>query len=438
MIASNWQLFSLLESFEEALWSFIGVPLIVGFGLYLTWQSGFIQVLKFSKVFRIFTDYLKVRELDRGAVHPLKAFFAAVGGCVGIGNIVAVCTAVQLGGPGALLWLWITALIGVMLKYGEVYLGIKYRIPDGKGSYDGGPMYFLRRAFKGRWASIAVAVLLCLYGVEIYQFNVITTSTSANFGISEWFTIVALLGLVLFAGSGGVRRVGAISSAIVPLFVVLYAGMGIWVLANNLALVPGLLKDVFVYAFTPHAAVGGFAGSVVMLTISQGVRRGCYTGDLGIGYASVIYSESSEQDFAKQASLVLFGIIVDTFIVCTTSIMLILVTDVWTRPMDASMLVQTALSEYFPYMNYFMPFFLFLLGYSTINAYFVVGLKCAHYLSPKWGKSVYYVYAVAALIIFSFVDQTQAQSVMMIVAGLLLILNSWGIWRLRHEISYDV
>ena len=175
-----------------------------------------------------------------------------------------------------------------------------------------------------------------------------------------------------------------------------------------------------------------------MMTISQGVRRGCYTGDLGIGYASVIHSETSSQIPEKQASLVIFDIFFDTFIICTSTLLVILVTDVWRQPIETGMMVQTALAQYFPYMQYFMPFFLFLLGYSTINAYFCVGLKCAEHLSPTWGRSLYYAYSVLVLLVFSFVDTLQAQTVMSVAGGLLLTLNCYGIFKLRHELSYAI
>jgi AGCS family alanine or glycine:cation symporter len=432
------QLFSFLALFEENLWAYLGVPMIMFLGVYLTFQSKFFQIRKLPQIIALFCSYLKVREHGERGIHPLKAFFACVGGCVGVGNIVAICTAVQIGGPGALFWIWITALAGMIVKYAEVYLGIRYRVSNSSGGYNGGPMYFLQRVFKGSWAPIFVSILLCIYGVEVYQFSIVTESITSNLHFNKYVVIAGLLGLVIFAGSGGVRRVGSISSAIIPFFVVLYIGMGTWVLLNNLTLIPDVLKQVFTTAFSESAAFGGFLGSTLMLTISQGVRRGCYTGDVGVGYASIIHSESLVKVPQEQAVLVIFDIFLDTFVICTTSVMIVLVGGVWHQPMEASMMVQTVLSDYFPYMNFFMPFFLFLLGYSTINAYFCVGLKCAEYLSPKRGRAVYYVYATVALLIFSFVGTNEAQSVMAIANGLLLVINCYGIFKLRKEVNFSL
>jgi AGCS family alanine or glycine:cation symporter len=298
-------------------------------------------------------------------------------------------------------------------------------------------MYFLQAAFSWKGFASIAALLLCLYGVEVYQFSIIVHSVSFNWGANPYFVVALLLGLVLFAGSGGVRRVGNISSAIIPIFVVLYIGMGLFVLFANLDKMPGILATVFTSAFTGHAAFGGFVGSTLMMTISQGLRRGCYTGDIAVGYASVINSETSTKIPEQQASLEFLGIVLDTFFICTTSVFLILVTDIWHTGLEVDMLVQTALGHYFPYMNYFMPFFLFLLGYSTINAYFIAGLKCAEFLAPKWGRALYYAYGAVALVVFSFIGSTEAQSLMAIVGGLLLLINGAGIWALRREINFN-
>lgn len=427
-----------LEFIENVLWTFLGVPIVMGLGIYLSIKSRFFQIRQLPVVFKTFFGFLRFKNPESQGVHPLKAFFAAVGGCVGIGNIVGICTAVQLGGPGALFWIWITALVGMILKYSEVYLGLRYRERNSQGGYNGGPMYFLQKAFKARWIPPLICILLCIYGVEVYQFSVIATSITANLGFNAYWVIGTLLLLVIFAGSGGVRRVGNISSASLPVFVFIYVGMGLWVLSNHLGAIPSVIQTIFASAFSGHAAVGGFLGAGLMTTMSHGIRRGCYTGDIGVGYASVIHSETSVQIPEKQASLAIFDIFLDTFIVCTTSLFLILTTGIWQEPIEAGMLVQTVLGQHFPYMQFFMPVFLFLLGYNTINAYFCVGLKCAEYLSPRFGRPFYYAYAVIALVLFSFMGTNQAQMVMAIAGVSLLIINGVGIFYLRHEISFDL
>lgn len=427
-----------LDGLENFLWIYMGVPALMALGLFLTVRSRFFQLRRLPMVFRTFFRFMFFPDNSATGVHPLKAFFACIGGCVGVGNIVGICTAVQIGGPGALFWIWVTAVVGMILKYSEVYLGFRYRKMMASGQYFGGPMFFLSRVVKTKWLPSLVAFLLCVYGVEVYQFSIVTSSISSNFDIPKVLVVIVLLALVVFAGSGGVRRVGNISSAIIPFFIFLYTGMGAWVLVNHIGEIPLMLQEVFRTAFSGSSAVGGFIGSTMMMTISQGVRRGCYTGDVGVGYASVIHSESSSDSGEKQAALVIFDIFLDTFVICTMSVMLILVTGVWHSGLEPGLLVQHALGAYFPWMHFFMPLFLFLLGYSTINAYFCVGLKCANYLSPRWGQIVFFCYSVPSLAAFSFFDASVAQSLMAISGGMLLLINCWGIWKLRDEISYKL
>lgn len=430
--------FFYLNHFDDFVWNWIAFPLILFVGFYFTFYSGFSQIRYFPTAVRNFYTFLKSEVPKTGGVHPLKTFFASVGGCVGIGNVVAVCTAVQLGGPGALFWLWVTAVIGMIVKYAELFLGMRYRITKPDGHHEGGPMYFLRRAYRSSFIPSLVAGLLCLYGVEVYQFSVVTKSLSFNLGLSEYVVSFVLLGLVIYAGRGGVQRVGGISSWMIPIFFTLFFGMGLWVLWLHLYELPSVLALVFSSAFTGHAAVGGFAGSSMLMAASLGIRRACYSGDLGVGYASVIHSESRVRKPEKQAALAFVEIFLDSFMICTMSVLVILVTGVWSESVPTELLVQEALGRYFPYMHFFMPLFLALLGYSTIIAYFCVGLKCAQYLHPTRGRACYYLYSLLALPFFSFFHTSNALSVMSVTQAALLLFNLVGIFKLRHEIGFVV
>lgn len=426
-----------LSIIEDSLWGYIAVPAMMSLGIYFSFKSNFVQIRHFPYIVKHFFSLIFHRVHDKDGVHPLKTFFASLGGCTGIGNVVAICTAAQIGGPGALFWIWITAIVGMIIKYSEVYLGVRFRVANPLGAgYRGGPMYFLKKVFKGNFFPKLVCVLLCIYGVEIYQFSVITSSITSNWEVNKFLVILCLLGIVIAATLGGVQRVGHICSRLIPLFLVCYLGMGLWVLSHNLGAIPGVFKQIIVSAFTGHAAAGAFAGSGLMLALSQGMRRGCYAGDIGVGYASVIHSETSITVPEKQAMLAIFDIFVDSFLICTTSIMLILVTDVWKEPIEATKLVQLALAKYFPFMHYFMPAFLFVLGYTTTIAYFLAGLKCAEHLSPKRGRIYFYLYAVLVLFTFSFAETSHALVVMSLTGALLLIINLFGIFHLRHDIVF--
>jgi AGCS family alanine or glycine:cation symporter len=431
-------LLSAFETLTGWLWFPVGVILLLGLGLALTVRARLMQLRKFPRAMGLFWHFLRKKKDGCEGIHPLKAMFASLGGCIGVGNVVAVIIAIQLGGPGALLWIWVAGFLGMIIKYSEVYLGMLHRVRNEAGGYNGGPMYFLPKAFNWRWIVPAVCVLLCVYGVDSFMFNVMADSISTNWHINPLIVIGVLLGLVLLAVRGGVARVGSVCGAIIPFFVLVYSGMAAWVVFHNLDAVPSVLATIFSSAFTGHAAVGGFAGATIMQAMGQGFAKGCYSGDVGIGYDSVLHSESTCQKPAHQASLTILIIFLDTFVVCTTSVALVLLTGVWNQGIPATIAVQTALAQYFPYMNIFMPFFLFMLAYSTLIAYMAVGLKSARHLSPRYGPRFYYAYAIASLIGFSFLGSERVFTIMSCAGALLLLINLTAIFRLRKQLSFHV
>lgn len=430
-------LFQCLMRADEIFWGYIAFVLIVVCGLFLSFKAGFIQICALPNICKTFFYFLKNTEGGKRGVHPLKAFFASTGGMIGIGNVVGIVTAVQIGGPGALVWVWIAGIIGAIVKYCEIYLGFKFRVENQEGGYDGGPMYFLRKAFKGRVIPLAVAFLLCIYGVEIYQFSVITESITSNWHLPRFLVISVLLISVLYAALGGVERIGKICAWIMPLFLCIYVLIGLWVIGHEIDVLPELFSTVFKSAFTGHAAIGGFAGSSVLLAIQHGISRAAYSSDIGIGYDSIIQSESRAIHPERQSRLAILGVFIDNTI-CTISILIVLVSGVWKadEPLLGSQLVQVGLSNYFPYMELFIPLFFIVTGYTTIIAYFVVGLKCARFLAPQWGRKIYIVYAVISFMFFSYGAQSHALLVMSVSGALLLITNLSGIFRLRHEILF--
>jgi alanine or glycine:cation symporter, AGCS family len=431
---------SLIQRFDSFLWTYVGVSLIVLSGLYFSFTSGFVQIFGLWRCFRnFFASFGRQSSASARGASPIYVFFASLGGCIGIGNVVAIAVAVQIGGPGALVWVWIAALLGMIIKYAEVYLGIKFRLENDSGSYDGGPMYFLRYAFP-KFPIIAdiMALLMCIYGAEIYLFGVIKESFVLNFSWPPTLVVIVLLAFVLLTVLGGVRRVGAVNSWLVPIFMTVFLAMVGYVLVINAQQIPAMFKTIILSAFSGHAAFGGFAGSTLILTMSRGISSACYSGDVGIGYASIIHAETNVNEPEKQASLAIVGIFLDTIVVCTAVMLLIMISGVWENAsLPGSMLVQRALEIYFPYMNIFMPIFIFMLGFSTITAYLVAGIKSARFLSPKNGKKIFVLVASFAFVFFSFYDPSIAMAIMYSSGGLLMVINIPGIFMLRRYIRYN-
>jgi len=431
------QAFGALAAVENFLWGYIGMPVIVALGLYLSCKSKFVQLRKFPAIFRNFVTAFSQGESE-GGLHPMRAFFASIGGSLGIGNVIAVAVAIQIGGPGTIVWIWMTAIIGSLIKYSEVYIGISRRRTMKDGSYRGGPMYFLQDAFGKKWPVTLFCVLMSIYSVEIYQFGVVTSLSSSALGVDKLTVALVFLSIVMLVEKGGFKRIGLIASILAPCLVFVYVAMSTYVLVANSALLPGVIVDIVHSAFTARAAEGGFIGSTMMLAMSQGVRRGCYSCDIGVGYSSIIHSASETKSAQKQASLLIFEIFMDTFFVCTMSVLLVLVTGTWTHETDQLALVQTALGRYFPHMDLFVPLFLSLLGYGTVTTYFSAGMHTMNFWMPKWGRKIMYVYSTIGFLTFSFVGNDKAMSVMSCVGFSLLVLNALGIWKLRKSVSFDV
>ena len=431
---------SILPQIENFLWGYICFPFVILFGLFFTLKSRALQIRYLPKIMHLFFSLFKSNPNSLPGIHPLKVFFTSIGGCIGIGNIVGICIAIQLGGPGALFWIWVGGILGMIMKYNEVFLGIKYRVKNQKHSYDGGPMFFLQKAFSTKTFAYLSAILLCFYGIEIFMFRVMIDSLSSNWNISRNSIAIILLLAILYAASGGIQRVGKICSAIIPVFILIYSFMSLWVIVSNFSILPELFKQIFSHAFTGHAAIGGFAGSTFLLMAKEGIERGCYSSDIGIGYASIIHSETSFKNPKKQAALAIFGVFIDNFIICTLSILLILCTDVWQQNISPDHLIQSALATQFPYMYIFMPIFILILGYSTVIAFYCVGLKCAKFLYPKLGTWFFNFFAILMFLLFASpkTNTLQAFAIMQISGGILLILNFIGMLRLRKDFDYNL
>ena len=432
-------LFYYLSAIESFYWSYIGFTIVSLIGIYLTIHSNFYQFKVLSHPIRTIKAVQKSSKGGEG-INPFFVYFASVGGMVGLGNIVAVITAIVLGGPGALFWLWIAAFFGTLIKYAEIYLGIKFRISDGHRGHLGGPMIYLQKAFKSKFFSRVVPVFYCvclaIYGVEIAQFTIVADVITDLVPLHRLVVVGGVLAVTLYGGFGGIRRLANITTALMPPFILGYISLCLYVIGLHIFVLPEILGEVFVSAFTGHAAVGGVAGSSMIMALQLGTARAVYSGDLGIGYDSIIQSESKAKDPTTQACLSIFGVATDALI-CTLSILVVLVTGVWKLPnIQSCHAVAHAFSQFFPHVHIFMGILIFITGYTTVIAYLAVGEKAADWLFPKWGRSLYFFFAASLFLSFSFLDQSQAMTIMGIAGGLLVLTNLSGIWLLRKHIVF--
>jgi AGCS family alanine or glycine:cation symporter len=433
--------FHVIYQINEAYWMYVGWVILVGAGLYLTFKSRFHQL-------RVIANFVPTLRAIGAAskdkvtgVSPFRLFFASVGGTIGIGNIAAVTTAILVGGPGAFLWLWLAAFSGMIIKYVDIYLSIQYRKPNRHRSYDGGPMYFVPQAFPGKLGIILAhisAFFLCVYGIEVYQFTVIIDTFESVFvSINREILILGMLVFTVYIVLGGVRRLANFSALLMPVFLLGYAGMCLWIIGANWAALPGLLITVVKSAFTGHAAVGGFAGSTLLMVAQQGAAQGVYSGDTAIGFDAVVQSESTVSDPRYQATMGIISTFTDA-LVCTLTMLTVLLTQLWQLDavMKPSEYIRMALARYFGHTDYIFLMVIFLAGFTTIQGYFVVGTKAAQFIWPRYGKWAYIAYSLTAFWFFAHYHQSNILLLMNLSSGVLILINLSAILILSRNLDF--
>lgn len=436
--------FHTLTIIDDIYWMYVGFFCLIAMGVYLTVRSQFYQFRVLRHMPSTIKHLIEASKKDMPGVSPLKLYFASVGGMIGIGNIVGVVAAIVIGGPGALFWLWIAVIAGMLLKYAEIYLGVKYRVKRRQEGYDGGPMFCLTQAFKGKTGKVLAvisALFLCVYSVEIFQFTVITDTVHSLWpNLNREWVIIGFMLLIAYIGLGGISRLANVCSVGMPVLIVGYMILCLWVIALNITALPGVLLIVVKSAFAGHAPLGGFAGSSILIAMHQGAAKGVYSNDIAIGFEAIIQSETKAQCPQQQARLAILGSTTDAFI-CTMSMLLVLITGIWhSAPagLQISDYVPMVLEQYIPYAKYMVAVTIFLAGFTTIQSYFAIGLKCASYLcGEKLGQVLFYVYALFSFWFFAHYDQSLVFIMMSLCSGVLVLLNLGYMWKLRKDICFD-
>ena len=425
-----------IELLESRFWANVGLPFIVFCGAYLTLKTKGFQFVTLFKVKTFFMDLVADAKTSEHGTNPIKLYFASIGGMVGVGNIVAVVSAVTIGGPGGVFWMWIASFCGMLIKYSEIYLGVTHRVRNNMGGFDGGPMYYLKKAFPSGIPSMIAAFLLSLYSIEIYQFTVVSDTVSYTMNIDKNIVVGVMLVLIFAGALGGISRLANICTAVMPVFILVYLIICITVIYGNFSSFMAIIPEILKSAFTGHAAIGGFAGSTFLFTAQNGIARTVYSGDIGIGYDSIIQSDTKARHPEKQARIAIIALFTDTTI-CTLSCLVVLVTGFWCYPdMPESEMINKAFATYIPYSEYVVMTLIFIGAISTVTGYMVVGQKCAQYINPRFGRAVFLIAAFSAFIIFAFYEQTKILKLMSVIGGLLMICNLSGIVRLRKDLKF--
>ena len=322
-------LVSILTPLNNFVWGPVMLVLIVGTGLYLNIMLKFYPFRNWKKAYMCLWEGRKHK--GEGEISPWNALMTAIAADVGTGNIVGVATAIAIGGPGALFWMWMTALVGMMTKFCEVMLSVLYREKTPAGNYVGGCMYFIKNGLGPRWKWLGTlfaifGIIAAIMGIGgMVQANAIAVNVKSTFGISEWAVAGALLVISLGVLIGGVQRVGVVAGKLVPLMALFYVVLSLVIILSNIERVPGIFLWVVTDAFTPTAAQGGFAGATIMMAIRMGVARGVFSNEAGLGTAPMVHAASSAESPLVQASIGMLDVFIDTLIVCSMTGFVILI-----------------------------------------------------------------------------------------------------------------
>jgi AGCS family alanine or glycine:cation symporter len=327
---------SILNPISNIVWGPLMLVLLFGVGLYLTLGLRFLPWRRIPFAFLLLWRGRKSDTTSEGDITPFQALMTALSATVGTGNIAGVGTAIALGGPGAIFWMWLTALIGMATKYAEAVLAVHFREVDQHGLHVGGPMYYIKNGLgeKARWLGFLFALFGMLAGFGIgnmVQSNSVADVLQTHFSLPSWITGLVLAIIAAAVILGGIKRLGQVTAKLVPLMAIFYVLGSLLVIVLNINEVPAAFGTIFSHAFNGTAATGGFAGAAVWAAIRFGVARGVFSNEAGLGSAPIAHAAAQTNNPVQQGTIAMLGTFIDTLIVCTMTALVIILTGAWTQ-----------------------------------------------------------------------------------------------------------
>lgn len=404
---------SILDTIGGVIWGpFVLIPLLFLTGLYLTVRLGGIQFLRLGAALNLGI----LRRKDPGSsgdITQFQALTTALAATVGTGNIVGVATAIGIGGPGALFWMWITGLLGMASKYTEAFLGVRYRQADAKGDRNGGPQYYLEKGIRGPvgkilgWSFTVFAVFACFGIGNLTQSNAIAANVENSFNVPVWVTGIILTVLALVVLVGGIKSIGRVTSGLVPVMILFYVIAALYILFVNIGDVPAAIGVVFADAFTGTAAAGGFTGSVFIIAVQYGFARGIFSNESGMGSAAIAAAAAQTSHPVRQGLVSMTQTFIDTIIVVTMTGLVIVTTGAYTLidegtgdQLSAALMTGEAFSQGLPgeWGHWVVTIGLVLFAFSTILGWSYYGERN---IVRIFGRSVAIPFRVVfALVVF--------------------------------------
>ena len=412
----------LITKVNDAVNGFVwGVPAmvcIIGVGILLSVRTGFIQFRKFPYAMKAtLGKVFKKSEAGHGSITPFQAVCTALAATVGTGNIAGVAGAIAIGGPGAVFWMWVSALLGMCTKFAEVTLAVHFRERNEHGDYVGGPMYYIKNGLGKKWHFLAV--LYALFGVltvfgtgnatqvntittainsALLSYNVINESSQGTVSLIIGIIITIVVGMVLL---GGIKRIAKVTEKLVPFMAVLYIVLGLGVVVLNLDAVPSVFASIISGAFNPSAVTGGVVGTM-FVSMQKGVSRGIFSNEAGLGTGSIAHATSDTNDAVEQGVFGIFEVFADTIVICTLTALTILCSGVtinYGAAAGAELTISGFTATYGSWVSIFTAIAMVCFAFSTILGWGLYGARCMEFLgSAKFIKPFMVVYALMGIV----------------------------------------
>lgn len=400
-------------------WGLPATVLIFGVGLYLSIRTGFLQFTKFGTVWKntIGKIFHRTTEAGHGAVTPFQAVCTALAATVGTGNIAGVAGAIAIGGPGAVFWMWISALLGMVTKYSEVTLAVHYRQKNKHGDWVGGPMYYIENGLGKKWKILGI--IFSIFGIfavfgtgnatqvntivasidtALISFGVMEAGSTATLNLILGIVITVLVGMILL---GGIKRIGHVAERMVPLMALLYIVLGLGVIIVHGGNLPAAFSSIFRGAFNPSAVTGGVVGAA-FVAVQKGVARGIFSNEAGLGTASIAHAGAEVNDPVQQGLFGVFEVFVDTIIICTFTALVILCSGVpitYDAAAGAELTISGFTSTYGNWITIFTAVAMCCFAFTTILGWGLYGARCSEYLfGEKVIKPFMVIYSLVAII----------------------------------------
>lgn len=416
---------STIESINNVVNDFIwGVPAmicIIGVGLYLSIRMGFIQVRKFAYAMKVTIGRIfRKREASDGALTPFQAVCTALAATVGTGNIAGVAGAIAIGGPGAVFWMWVSAVLGMCTKFSEVILAVRFRETNDKGELVGGPMYYIKNGLKKHWHWLAYLFsafgVLTVFGTgnatqvntitsaidtALYNMNIIAdgnTTVISTVNLIIGIVLAIVIALILI---GGIKRIGQVTEKLVPFMALIYIVLAIGVVLLNIKNIPSVFVSIFKGAFNPASVTGGAIGSFFM-SMKKGVSRGIFSNEAGLGTGSIAHACADTRKPVKQGFFGIFEVFVDTIVICTLTALVILCSNVpvnYGSAAGAELTISGFTSTYGGWVSVFTAVAMCCFAFSTIIGWGLYGTRCIEFLfGSRANKPFMLLYALVAIV----------------------------------------